>query len=257
MSPALSTPVLHLALCLFAAASVPPLPDPPAPSLAAPSVGSPFAADPSEPYPAQRDDLLPAPTGTHSAGELDRAAAAPPPTVYSHAPSAEALDGPAPEIDPDDEPAVEWRISDRRIKHTTHDFSASFGVWPSGISGSLLYAIPVAKRGFLPLNDAFLLEFGLLMIGSSLWNSPQENQFDLLPVVGVRWDFYLSRLTSTFLTFKIGPRIGVEGSKSVWPDPVVGSGVDLAFARRAHLRLELNYPQGFVFGLKVPIGHVP
>lgn len=169
----------------------------------------------------------------------------------------------APDIGGDDDGSdvggVEWRIENKRAKHTSPDLTLSFGIWPASINGGICGAIPVAPRGLIPsINDAFFIEFGLLLIGTHLWNEPfAPSQFDLLPAAGVRWDFYLSRLVTAFGTVKMGPRIHMRPLKGAVPDPVIGLGSILNFSRRAALRLELNYPQGFTMALSMPLGRNP
>lgn len=233
---------------------------------AAPSAAATGTKEPPRPWPPEPSDtLLPPGAGDDAApvltapGELSD----PADPAGSFAGGAQRVYSRAPDVGGDDDGSdaggVQWRIEDRRAKHTSPDLTLSFGIWPASVSGGLLGAIPVAPRGLIPsINDAFLIEFGMLFIGSHLWSDPfAPNQFDILPAAGVRWDFYLSRLVTVFGTVKMGPRIRVAPVKGVVPDPIIGLGTILNFSRHAALRLELNYPQGFTMALSMPLGRNP
>jgi len=168
-----------------------------------------------------------------------------------------AHDVPPRGADDDEDVPIDWVIKDGRMLRRPNVLSVDASIWPDRFTVGAFWAIPVVPRGFIRhINDSFDLEFGLLLAALRAdwyWRTADTN-WELWPAFGARWNFFLTHNWTTFVTFKVAGRIGLPGERSNWFDVIAGAGASYRLAERAHLRLELNYPQGAVVGLSFPIG---
>lgn len=169
--------------------------------------------------------------------------AQPPVTPTLGADNAKDLD---PAVDP------EWTIGDRRPHQRPHHLALSVGLWPpTTVSGSLWYAVPAVPNGFIPaINDSFDVEFGAIVAG--YFDGPDHGA--VIPAVGGRWNFHVTRNFAPFVTLKLAMQFGFGPSDPNLFNAGVSLGTLLRVADWAHLRFELGYPQGLSVGVSFPIG---
>lgn len=156
----------------------------------------------------------------------------------------------AKDLDPSIDP--QWTIRDRRPHPRPQQLALSLGVWPpTSVSGSLWYTIPILPNGLIPsINDAFDIEFGAVVAG----------YFDgldhaaIIPAVGVRWDFHVTRNFIPFVTLKLDMQFGFGPGDPNLFGIDLSLGTLLRVADWAYLRFELGYPQGLAVGISFPIG---
>lgn len=210
--------------------------------------------------PASRAHRAPRPAAVAPAAPPVAPVLAPAPAAPTPAPEVEshvAHDVPPRGTDGDEEVPVDWIVKDGRLLRRPNVLSVDASIWPDRFTLGAFWAVPVLPRGFIRhVNDSFDLEFGLLLAalrGDWYWRGADTN-WELWPAFGARWNFFLTPRWTTFATFKVAVRIGLPGSQSNWFDVIAGAGASYRLAERAHLRLELNYPQGAVVGLSFPIG---
>ena len=108
--------------------------------------------------------------------------------------------------------------------------------------------VPVSPQGLVKgLNDSFDVEFG----GYAAWHSGSGNYLSLIPAVGAKWNFHMTKLLTMFVGARAGLEIGiaedvlrVSAGGSVGTYWHVGQGVDLRF--------ELGYPYLGMLGVSLP-----
>jgi len=106
-----------------------------------------------------------------------------------------------------------WVINDKRAIHAENQLSVMADIGFSGtfnVGVGAWYAIPVVQHGFIPsLNNSFDVEFGGFF---QYYNNPNyglsESWFRISPMVGGRWNFYLTPEWTVFACIKLGYGIG-------------------------------------------------
>lgn len=152
------------------------------------------------------------------------------------------------------DPATEgpWIIGDRQPHKRAHDLSLSIGVWPpDSLTGAFWYAIPIVPNGLIPaINDAFALELGTALAG--YFDGPDHGA--IIPAVGVRWSFFITRHWVPFVTLKLAARFGLGPYEPSWFDLNATLGAFFRLADHWDLRLEAGYPTGLSVGLAFLFG---
>jgi len=140
--------------------------------------------------------------------------------------------------------AASWVIEDTSRHHRQQQIDLTGFAWPFGdttwFGAALWWGVPLVDDGLIPVwNDALYLELGAA--GAYYSFTPigdQHSNVGLVPMGGVRWNFYLTRDWTVFVTGKVGARFlfGELAQKSLALAFSVG-----AFWRLSHaveLRLE-------------------
>ena len=108
--------------------------------------------------------------------------------------------------------------------------------------------VPVSPQGLVEgLNDSLDVELG----GFAAWHSDGGNYLSVVPAVGAKWNFHMTRLLSMFVGVRAGLEIGIaedifrlSAGGSVGSYWHVGKGVDLRF--------EVGYPYLGMLGVSLP-----
>ena len=118
----------------------------------------------------------------------------------------------------------------------------------STIGGAAWLVVPVAPKGFVEgLDDSFELEGG----GYVAWHSGGANYISIVPAIGAKWSFHVTKVLTTFVTARAGLEVGIAedvlqltGGGSLGTYWHVGEGVDLRF--------EVGYPYLGMLGVSLP-----
>jgi hypothetical protein len=169
---------------------------------------------------------------------------------------------------PDVARAEEGIIKDASVhasRPTKLDVTGSLGFLGDtdvGLAG--WYSFPIVKDGFIPpINDSFNLEFGLAMdyAWSNYYVSSRcdYNYYDVTPMGGVRWDFYLTKSWTVFAKAKagigyrvsrdtdcFGTRVSTSEYGGVQVIPDGGAGAYWNFSEGMGMRFEIGYRGGSV-----------
>lgn len=162
--------------------------------------------------------------------------------------------------DGDTPDSIAWTIRDRSHHTRPQELALTLSLWPDSFGASVWYAIPVAHDGFIrDLNDSFDIEFGgtLGFYRVASWGAPGPTYYGLIPAVGGRWNFHLTRDWTTFATLKLGVIFGFGAPgfyNNDWVDVGFTLGALYRLQESMQLRLELGYPFGMSVGLSFPIG---
>lgn len=195
----------------------------------------------------------------HASQETSTAASSVPTTTTTTTVTTTTSAEPAPTVevqaDPKEtDPATEspWIIGDRRPHKRAHDLSLSIGVWPpDSLTGAFWYAIPIVPNGLIPaINDAFALELGTAIAG--YFDGPDHGA--IIPAIGVRWSFFITRRWVPFATLKLAARFGLGPYEPSWFDLNATVGAFFHLADHWDLRLEAGYPTGLSVGLAFLFG---
>lgn len=130
-------------------------------------------------------------------------------------------------------------------RHTQLDFVGSAWVFGSlkWLGAGAWIAYPIVPDGFIrPWNDSFMLEAGMYMnlyfdsryVDDTSW-------LGIIPLAGVRWNFYLTQDWTAFATLKAGFRlrmIGDANERAAHFAPHVTVGAHWRLNEKTYLRLE-------------------
>jgi hypothetical protein len=136
-------------------------------------------------------------------------------------------------------------------RHSRIDFTGQLDpifTFEAGLGG--WFYMPIVPNGFIPsLNDTFGLEFGMLLLYSSTdYYAYRHTWWNVVPMGGVRWDFHLTPMITTFAKVKLGWGIGfAEHAKRDGFDDISVPGSVSYFAHDVGVGAYFNLSERFAF----------
>lgn len=156
--------------------------------------------------------------------------------------------------------SIAWTIEDNSRHNRPQELALTLSLWPDSLGASVWYAFPVAPDGFIrAINDSFAIEVGgtLAFVRAANWGGTGPTYYGLIPAVGGRWNFHLTRDWTAFSTLKLGVLFGLGAPgfyNNDWVDVGFTLGALYRLQQSMQLRLELGYPFGLSVGLNFPLG---
>ena len=143
-----------------------------------------------------------------------------------------------------------WIIKDGDDRHSHKQLTLELNAWGDLAGVGAWFAFPILPAGFLPINDALLIEAGAVF--GTYRGAFGNNAFNDLAVslgVGPRWDFHFTGRWSAFATLKLGIDFGLAGYNRSGLMPIGTIGSHIRLGEVVLLRIELGNPFGLGLGL--------